>query len=129
MDDVEDYLKYRKRCDGLELTAEQMDFEDFLAFLDVEHRLGLRGSDTWSEDGNEGQVVVKSLIGRILTERCPAANSVPSLYLRFASLLQPDDARADVDTRDQLIFVGRLGDVIIGADVQSEEKRHPAASP
>lgn len=91
MDDVEDYLKYRKRCDGLELTAEQMDFEDFLAFLDVEHRLGLRGSDTWSEDGNEGQVVVKSLIGRILTERCPAANSVPSLYLRFASLLRPDD--------------------------------------
>lgn len=91
MDDVEGYLRYRRRCDGAALTPEQMDFEDFLAFLDVEHRLGLRGSDTWSEDGNEGQVVVKTLIGRILTERCPAVNAVPQLYLRFAALLQPDD--------------------------------------
>ena len=38
-----------------------------MAFLDVEHYLGLRkGRTTWSTDGNEGQVVVKTLIGEIL---------------------------------------------------------------
>jgi SIR2-like domain len=59
--------------------------------LDVEHYLGLRGSDTWSADGNEGQVVVKTLIGEILTERTPSVDRIPVLYRRFASSLRPFD--------------------------------------
>ncbi len=90
-DDVNDYLAFRKRCYGEELTADSLDFEDFLAFLDVEYHLGLRGSDTWSEDGNEGQVVVKTLIGQILSERIPEARKLPDVYLRFAEALRPGD--------------------------------------
>jgi hypothetical protein len=68
-----------------------VDFEEFLAFLDIEHYLGLRGSDTWSVDGNEAQVVVKTLIAEILAEAMPSVEAVPQLYRRFAAGLQPND--------------------------------------
>jgi hypothetical protein len=90
-DDLNDYIEFRKRSDGLILVPDEVDFEDFMAFLDIEHYLGLRGKDTWSPDGNEGQVVVKTLIGEILTELTPPRDKIPELYLRFAKLLQPTD--------------------------------------
>lgn len=90
-DDLETYIQYRKDCDGVTLTPEQVDFEEFLAFLDIEHYLGLRGSDTWSVDGNEAQIVVKTLIGEILAEAMPELDAVPHLYRRFAAGLQPND--------------------------------------
>jgi hypothetical protein len=62
-----------------------------MRFLDIEHFLGLRGSDTWSQDGNEGTVVVKNFIGQILSEFTPEINDIPELYLNFAQKLQPDD--------------------------------------
>jgi hypothetical protein len=73
----------------VELTPGQVNFEDFLGFLDIEFHLGLRGKNTWSADGNETQVLVKTLIGEILAERMP--NDVPDLYLQFAKKLRPDD--------------------------------------
>jgi hypothetical protein len=90
-DDLDDYLKFRKKCDGLDLTYETLNFEEFLGFLDIEHYLGLRGSETWSSAGNEGQVVVKTLIGQILAERTPSADKVPELYCDFARVLKPGD--------------------------------------
>lgn len=88
-DDLETYIDYRKRCDGKELTVDQVNLEEFIAFLDIEFHLGLRGKDTWSSHGNETQVVVKTLIGEILTERMPAR--IPELYMKFARILKPDD--------------------------------------
>lgn len=73
------------------MTPDQVDFEDFLGFLDIEHYLGLRGSDTWSADGNESQVLVKTLIAQILAERIPTVDAIDSLYLKFAEMLEPDD--------------------------------------
>jgi hypothetical protein len=90
-DDLETYIRYRKDCVGLMLTPDQVDFEEFLAFLDIEHYLGLRGSDTWSVDGNEAQVVVRTLIAEILAEAMPSVEAVPQLYRRFAASLQPND--------------------------------------
>jgi len=90
-EDLDMYIEYRKHCDGIELTPEQVNFEDFMAFLDIEHYLWLRGSDTWSVHGNETQVLVKTLIGEILTASMPARNKIPELYLRFAEILKPDD--------------------------------------
>lgn len=90
-EDLDIYIEYRKHCDGIELTLEQVDFEDFMAFLDIEHYLGLRGSDTWSSHGNEAQVVVKTLIGETLTASMPPRDRIPELYLRFAEILKPND--------------------------------------
>lgn len=90
-DDLDAYIEYRRVCDGVELTHDTINFEEFLGFLDIEHYLGLRGSDTWSRDGNEGQVVIKTLIGEILTNHLPPSQKIPDLYLEFASRLQPKD--------------------------------------
>jgi hypothetical protein len=90
-DDLDDYIEFRARCDGVPLTYETVNFEEFLGFLDIEHYLGLRGSETWSAAGNEGQVIVKTLIGKILTELTPSADQIPALYRDFAKILQPGD--------------------------------------
>src|SRR5450830_384202 len=52
--DLHSYLKYRLRCNGLSIEH-PVDYEKFMSHLDLEHYLGLRGSDTWSEEGNESQ--------------------------------------------------------------------------
>jgi hypothetical protein len=90
-DDLTTYRTFREQCDGVHLPLEQIDFEEFLGFLDIEFFLGLRGSDTWSDDGNETQILVKTLIGEILTERTPDPGQIPDLYIEFARSLQPDD--------------------------------------
>src|SRR3990167_215139 len=90
-DDLKAYIAFRRDCDGVQLAPENIDFEEFLDFLDIEHYLGLRGSDTWSDDGNVGQIVVKTLIGEILSTYMPPPDSIPELYLEFAQRLQPRD--------------------------------------
>ena len=54
-DDLRHYIEFRKDADGTVLTPETVEFEDFMRFLDVEHYLGLRGSDTWSEEATKAQ--------------------------------------------------------------------------
>lgn len=90
-EDLEAYIEFKSRAEGITLRQEDVNFEEFLGFLDVEHYLGLRGSDTWSEHGNESQVIVKTLIGQILTEHTPQPDAIPPLYLEFARRLQPWD--------------------------------------
>jgi hypothetical protein len=73
------------RQQGLHLTGRAAKFgEDFMKYLDLEHYLGLRGSDTWSEDGNEGTIVTKYLIAKILARQLNELANVPALYLEFA---------------------------------------------
>jgi hypothetical protein len=90
-EDLQSYIDFRKEVDGVTLTPETVDFEDFMRFLDVEHYLGLRGSDTWSADGNEGTVVTKYLIGQILARHVTGLAEVPDLYIQFAKRLEPKD--------------------------------------
>jgi hypothetical protein len=90
-EDLGDYIKFRLDADGKAVTPETVDFEDFMRFLDVEHYLGLRGGDTWSEDGNEGTVVTKFLIGSILASYVNTLTNVPDLYLEFAKRLDLND--------------------------------------
>lgn len=90
-DDLNSYIEYKKKCDNLNLSPEAVNFEEFMSFLDIEHYLWLRGGDTWSSHGNEGQVVVKTLIGELLAASMPATVKVPELYLRFAEVLKPND--------------------------------------
>ena len=86
-DDLSHYIGFCKATDGSALTPDTVDFEDFMRFLDVEHYLGLRGSKAWSEDGNEGIIVAKFLIGKILARHVNALKEVPELYLEFARRL------------------------------------------
>ena len=82
--DLDSYIRYRQECDGLALSEDEVNFEEFLAFLDLEHFLGLRGSDSWSDDGNETQIIIKTLIGEILSDLTPSRGCLPELYYEFA---------------------------------------------
>ncbi len=90
-DDIKTYLEYLRDCDGEVRRVEDIDFERFMQFLDIEHHLRLRGGDTWSKEGNEGTVVTKVLIGDILSSRLARLDAIPKLYLEFARRLRPDD--------------------------------------
>jgi hypothetical protein len=89
--DLDRYIEFRRRCDGVQLDSDAVDFEEFLGFLDTEFYLELQGSDTWSDEGNPTQLLVKRLIAKILIERTPAPTRLGDLYLEFARSLQPGD--------------------------------------
>lgn len=90
-DDLDTYIQFLKDCDGVEWRPSEINFEKFMEFLDIQHCLGLRGSDTWSQDGNEGTVVTKYLMGKILASQVNALTEVPELYLEFARRLTLTD--------------------------------------
>ncbi|GMV04428.1 MAG: hypothetical protein AMXMBFR53_07080 [Gemmatimonadota bacterium] len=89
--DLDLYLRYLRDTGRSVGTDDDVDFEGFLGFLDIEHRLGLAGSDTWSEEGNETQIIVKRVIGQIICERTPPAEHLPAPYYAFAEQLKPGD--------------------------------------
>ncbi len=63
-----------------------------MSFLDIEHFLSLQGKDTWSEEGNKGQLSARSLVAQILLERQLAMTAKEwAPYLRFAEALCPKD--------------------------------------
>jgi SIR2-like domain len=90
--DMAEFIEYKKRCEGVTLSPDGVNFEDFLSYLDVEHYLWLRGSDTWSDEGNPTQLMIKRLIGQIIHERTPHVSpKLPNAYLKFADQLGTTD--------------------------------------
>jgi hypothetical protein len=92
LDDLASYVEFKKECDGVSLQPDEVMFEEFLGYLDVEHFLGLRGKETWSKEGNETQVIVKTLICQILTEYmrgliCPGSGGTET---RCVCFIMPD---------------------------------------
>lgn len=88
---IQDYIDYRKSSDGVELSIDTIDLEEFMSYLDIEHFLGLEGSDTLSEHGNAAQLFVKRFIGQIIHERTPSKDSLPKEYYEFAKKLSTND--------------------------------------
>ena len=86
------YCAYLTDVTGTAVRPEDIDFEKFMAFLDVEHYLGLAGPETISEEGNAAQLLLRTGIGDLLQRRTQEAlsESLP-LYDRFARLLKPRD--------------------------------------
>jgi SIR2-like domain len=88
--DLRRFAAYKNRADGWDGTDPlALDLEEFVAFLDVEHFLGFRGSDTLSREGNPGQLLIRQLIAQVIYENTPA--SPPDLYLSFAKRLLASD--------------------------------------
>lgn len=87
--ELSQFTKFRASR-GDELVV-PIDFEDFISYLDIEHALGLKGSDSFSEEGNELQLVLKWLIAQVIIENTPTTKELPKSYLEFAKILQPSD--------------------------------------
>jgi len=89
--DLENYIDYRKSCDGVQINESDVDLEALMSFLDIEHFLGLRGKDTWSEEGNESQLMIRKAIGEVIHLNTPSSSKLPEAYYRFAESLSPHD--------------------------------------
>lgn len=89
--DLRDFKLYLKRCYGRLIDYDEIDFEEFLGFLDVEHYLRLRGKDTWSEEGNEAQLMMRVAIAEVIDELTPRGAKIPDLYRRFVRGLTTTD--------------------------------------
>lgn len=87
--DLHDYLSYCNGCGVTGQSKDALDLELFMSYLDIEHYLGLRGSDTWSQEGNESQLMIRKAIGAVIHDRTP--DQLPDYFYRFAELLSPHD--------------------------------------
>ena len=90
--DVNNFCEYRSLRTGTKPAPESINVEEFMTFLDLEHHLGLRGSDTWSAEGNETQIYVRFLIARLLFGyQAKMTDKQWDLYTAFVSRLRPGD--------------------------------------
>jgi len=90
--DIEQFLEYYNKLNDLSITEEKINFEEFISYLDIEHYLALKGSDTWSSEGNRSQIVIRNLIAKTLFEKMSFMNEKDfSLYESFVENLDPGD--------------------------------------
>jgi hypothetical protein len=90
--DIDAFLKYLEKTKGIKITESQINFEEFISYLDIEHFLKLKGSDHWSAEGNLSQLVVRNLIALILYRGEATMKDVDfELYEKFAERLGPGD--------------------------------------
>ena len=89
--DVREYLDYCSVCGQSGQSEENLDLEGLMSFLDIEHYLGFRGSKTWSQEGNESQLMIRKAIGHVIHSRTPSPDAIPDVYLRFAEALSVHD--------------------------------------
>jgi len=64
--DIEFFLQYLKRTKGKRTKEEEINLEEFISYLDIEHYLTLEGKDHWSGRGNKSQMAIKNLIALLL---------------------------------------------------------------
>ena len=87
--DLARYVEYLDSCEGGSHDPRRIDYEQLLTFLDVEHYLRLKGKGTWSDEGNESQLMLRQSIARVLLHRMPGKS--PALYQAFARRLDTAD--------------------------------------
>lgn len=106
--DLDWYLNYRQSCDGI-ATNQPVDYERFMSSLDLEHYLGLRGSDTWSDEGNESQLLIRNGIQEVIYSRTPSTPT--DECLSFCEKLLPHDViltfNYDTLIEDTLDYLGK----------------------
>lgn len=69
--DITRYRDYRRDCFGRAPSTRKINIEEFLEFLDVEHFLRLKGKDTWSDEGNESQLMIRCAIAEVIHRYTP----------------------------------------------------------
>ncbi len=110
--DIQLYLEYQKKVYGRKINLEDIEIEDFISYLDVEHFLKLKGSDTFSEEGNRGQIILKVLIAKTIFKiQNNIHPNVLKLYDEFCSSLHETDIiisfNYDTLIEDSLARIGK----------------------
>ncbi|MEK6674080.1 MAG: SIR2 family protein [Planctomycetota bacterium] len=90
--DIDRFIGFRNRVHGVTHSRQEVNLEEFMSFLDIEHFLGLLGSDTWSTQGNPSQIAIRHLIACVLKQREKDMDRTSlALYDAFVDRLQPSD--------------------------------------
>jgi len=92
MNDLQQFCRYSQLRLGKEVQPEDVDIEQFMSFLDIEHYLGLKGKDTWSEDGNKSQLILRFCLAKVINDfQQQMTSSDWELYIEFVKRLSPED--------------------------------------
>lgn len=89
--DLERYVQFKNATEGTRIKKENVDLEEFLGFLDLEHFLWLKGGDTFSSEGNKSQLIIKQVLSRLLYNNTPQKENIPKVYKNFVKKLNPSD--------------------------------------
>lgn len=90
--DIDSFLDYYNKNFETSITEKEINFEELISYLDIEHFLGLKGSDTFSGEGNRSQLVIKNLIAKILWKKVEKMSDKDfKLYDSFIEKLEPHD--------------------------------------
>jgi hypothetical protein len=90
--DIDSFIRYKKFKSNKSITESQIDLEEFISYLDIEHFLALKGSDTMTSTGNETQHLLRNLIAEeIFRKQNLITESQWKLYENFANRLLPGD--------------------------------------
>lgn len=90
--DIERFLEYYNKINCSSITENEINFEEFISYLDIEHYLALKGKNTWTIEVNRSQLVIRNLIAKILYQKMSLMKkSDYDLYNTFAENLDPGD--------------------------------------
>ena len=90
--DIRSYLEYYNKTHTTPITEDTINIEDFMSYLDIEHYLSLKGSDTWSEAGNRSQILVRHFTARVIFDRMSSMDPEQRRpYDTFVTHLDPGD--------------------------------------
>lgn len=64
--DLKLYIRFIGKTTGRQPQMSEINLEDFISYLDVQHILRLKGTDHWSDEGNESQIMLRNLIALAL---------------------------------------------------------------
>ena len=126
---VDQYIEFQRTCLGKKTDRDCIDLEDFVAYLDVEHRLGFLGKDTWSRDGNASQLMIRKMIAYVISSDQRNANCNDlKLYREFAKRLKPGDyiLTFNYDTVLETTFDDLGIDYRLFPDVYTRVRNHSA---
>ena len=88
--DLGRFIDYCQHGKGLKVSEADVELEQFISFLDIEHYLKLAGKDHWSDSGNQTQLAIKNIIARLLY-RSPEKILNWELYEAYGRSLLPGD--------------------------------------
>lgn len=90
--DLERFRLFKQRTAGIALEESEVDLEEFVSFLDVEHFLRFKGSDVYADEGDRSQLAIKNYVARVIFDRQKAMSTVQwQPYEALASRLAPGD--------------------------------------
>jgi len=64
--DMGKFIDFCQHGKGMNVNEADVELEQFISFLDIEHYLKLAGKDHWSDSGNKTQHAIKNIIARLL---------------------------------------------------------------